>query len=89
MCKTPTLQEFLRSVKKPGLAKRRKAAQGQKPVYSDSYIIALAIYQKLARFKYTQQIVEVLSSLETDVPAPSTFAERKALLVMQIILAVK
>ena len=89
MCKTPTLQEILQSVEKLGLAKRRKAPQGRKPVYSDSYIIALAVYQKLARFKYTQQMLEVLSSLETDVPAPSTFAERKALLVMQIILAVK
>ena len=71
------------------LAKRRKAPQGRKLVYSDSYIIALAIYQKLARFKYTQQMLEVLDSLGKDVPAASTFAERKSSLVRQVILAVK
>lgn len=89
MSKIPTLEQIVQSVENLGLAKRRKAPQGRKLVYSDSYIIALAIYQKLARFKYTQQMLEVLDSLDKDVPAASTFAERKAGLVRQIILAVK
>lgn len=32
------------------LGKRKKAPQGRKPIYSDSFIIALAVYQKLAGF---------------------------------------
>lgn len=89
MSKTPTLNRIVQEVEKLGLAKRKKAPQGRKPVYSDSYIIALAVYQKLASFKYSQKMLEVLASSGKDVPAPSTFAERKAGLVMQIILALK
>ena len=89
MSKIPTLIEIVQSVESPGLAKRRKAPQGRKPFYLDSYIVALAVYQKLAGFKYSQKMLAVLSSLAIDVPAPSTFAERKAGLVMQIIAAVK
>ena len=89
MCKIPTLPKIVQMVEQLGLAKRRKAPQGRKPIYSDSYIIALAVYQKLARFKYAQQMLEVLTSLEQEAPVPSTFAERKASLLMQIILAVK
>jgi len=89
VCKTPTLKEIVQAIDKLGLAKRRKAAQGRKPVYSDSYIIALAVYQKLARFKYAQQMLEVLASLEQSSPSASTFSERKAELLSQIILAVK
>jgi hypothetical protein len=87
--KIPTLKRIVQSVEKLALAKRKRAPQGRKPSYSDSYIIGLAVYQKLARFKYSQQMLEVLASLGRKVPAPSTFAERKAGLVMQIILAVK
>ena len=89
MSKIPTLIEIVQSVESLGLAKRRKALQGRKPFYSDSYIVALAVYQKLAGFKYSQKMLAVLSSLTIAVPAPSTFAERKAGLVMQIIAAVK
>lgn len=89
MSSIPTLEQIVQAVEDIGLVKRRKAAQGRKPVYSDSYIIALAVYQKLASFKYSQKMLEVLTSLGKDVPAPSTFAERKAGLVMQIILALK
>ena len=89
MSKIPTLNQIVCRVENIGLAKRKKALQGRKPLYSDSYIIALAVYQKLARFKYAQQMLEVLASLNNEVPAASTFAERKALLVTQIILAVK
>lgn len=89
MCKTPTLTEIVQAIDKLGLTKRRKAPQGRKPVYSDSYIIALAVYQKLARFKYAQQMLEVLASLEQSSPSASTFSERKAELLSQIILAVK
>ena len=48
MSKTPTLNRIVQEVEKLGLVKRKKAFQGRKPVYSDSYIIALAVYQKLA-----------------------------------------
>lgn len=89
MSKIPTVNQIVCSVENIGLAKRKKALQGRKFLYSDSYIGALAVYQKLARFKYAQQMLEVLASLDKDIPAASTFAERKALLVMQIILAVK
>ncbi len=88
MSKIPTLNQIVGRVENIGLAKRKRALQGRKPLYSDGYIIALAIYQKLAGFKYAQQMLEVLASLGKDVPAASTFAERKALLVMHI-LAVK
>ena len=89
MSKIPTLKQTIQTVKKLGLAKRRKAPQGRKPKYSDSYIIALAVYQKLARFKYAQQMLEVLASLGQEAPSPATFSERKVLLVGHIILAVK
>ena len=89
MSSIPTLSEIVQAVEKRGLAKRRKAPQGRKPEYSDNTIIALAVYQKLARFKYAQQMLEVLKSLEQKAPAPSTFAERKVGLVMQILSAVK
>ena len=85
----PTLSEIIQTIDKLGLSKRRKAAQGRKPRYTDSFIIALAVYQKLARFKYAQQMLEVLKSAEMKVPSPSSFSERKALLIGQIILAVK
>lgn len=85
----PTLNEIVQMVEQLGLAKRRKAPQGRKPLYSDSHIIALAVYQKLARFKYAQQMLAVLVSLGQDAPSPATFSERKVGLVMQIILAVK
>lgn len=84
-----TLSEIVLRVESLALAKRKKAAQGRKPVYSDSLIIALAVYQKLAGFRYAQQMLAVLASLGTRVPAPSTFCERKAALLLQIILAVK
>jgi len=87
--KTPTLREIVQSVENLRLAKRRKAPQGRKLLYSDSYIIALAVYQKLAGFKYSQKMLDVLASLDQAVPAASTFAERKVGLVLQIILAVK
>ena len=58
-------------------------------LYSDSFIVALAVYQKLTRFKYAQQMLKVLHSVEMEVPSPSSFSERKALLIGQIILAVK
>ncbi len=89
MSKIPTLERIVQSVENLGLAKRQEAPQGRKPVYSDSYIIALAIYQKLARFKYAQQMLEVLESLGKDVPVASTFAARKARLVPQLISAVR
>lgn len=69
--------------------KRKKAPQGCKPVYSDNFIIALAVYQKLAGFRHAQQMLAVLVSLEVEVPAPSTFGERKSLLLGPLILAVK
>ncbi len=58
-------------------------------MFGDSFIVALALYQKLAGFRYSQQMLEVLASLEVEVPAPSTFSERKAALLAQVVLAVK
>ena len=89
MAHIATLSEIVQSVEGLALAKRKKALQGRKPVYSDSFIIALAVYQKLASFRYAQQMLAVLGSLGIEVPAPSTFCERKASLLTQIILAVK
>jgi hypothetical protein len=87
--KLPTLEEIVRAVEKLALARRKKAPQGRKPEYSDSFIIALAVYQKLARFKYAQQMLAVMASFGVGTPAPSTFCERKRLLLGHIILAVK
>ena len=58
-------------------------------MYSDSYIIALAVYQKLYKIKYAQAMLTLLASLEVDAPSASTFCERKQPLLGQIILAVK
>ena len=58
-------------------------------MYSDRFIVALAVYQKLARFRYSQQMLEVLASLGVAVPAPSTFCERKRQLLGQVVLALK
>lgn len=85
----PTLKTIVQVIEGLSLAKRRKAPQGRKPVYSDSYIIALAVYQKQFGFKYAQQMLAVLKSLDVDVPSASTFCERKKQLLGQIILAVK
>ena len=89
MCKNPTLEEIIQSVENLVLKKRKKAPQGRKALYSDSFVIALAIYQKLYSFKYAKKMLEVLSSLGLAVPSASSFSERKALLMGQIILAVK
>jgi hypothetical protein len=87
--KNPTLNEIIQSVETLNLKNRKKAPQGRKALYSDSFIISLAIYQKLYSFKYAQKMLEVLNSLGLIVPSASSFSERKALLIMQIILAVK
>lgn len=89
MSKIPTLEEIVQAVNKLGLTKRRKAPQGRKPVYPDNFIIALAVYQKLAGFRYAQQMLGVLGSLGVEVPSPATFCERKRVLMGQLILAVK
>jgi hypothetical protein len=87
--KIPTLKAIVQRVAHLPLAKRKKAPQGRKPVYSESLIIALAVYQKFAGFRYSQQMLAVLRSLAVEVPTPSTFSERKTQLLGQIILAVK
>jgi len=89
VCKNPTLNEIIQAVEKLSLKQRKKAPQGRTLVYSDSFIIALAIYQKLYSFKYALKMLEVLKSLGLVVPSASSFSERKALLIGQIILAVK
>lgn len=85
----PTLKTIVQVIEGLPLAKRRKAPQGRKPLYSDNYIVALAVYQKQFGFKYAQQMLVVLKSLDIDVPAPSTFCTRKQQLLGQIILVVK
>lgn len=47
------------------------------------------MYQRLAGFRYSQQMLAVLASLGVAVPAPSTFAERKALLLGQLVSVIK
>ncbi len=89
MSKIPTLEEIVQIVERLPIRKRRKAPQGRKPTFSDSFIIALAVYQKLASFRHAQKMLAVMISLGVKVPAPSTFSERKASLLAQIILAVK
>lgn len=89
MSKIPTLEEIVQAVERLPLRKRRKAPQGRKPIFVDSFIIGLAVYQKLAGFRYAQQMLAVLVLLGKDVPAPTTFCERKAVLLGQIILVVK
>ncbi len=89
MSKIPTLAEIVQAVDALALRKRERAPQGRKAKYTDSFIIALTVYQKLSGFRYAQQMLAVLASLDQDVPAPSTFAERKAGLMGQLILAVK
>lgn len=89
MSKIPTLEEIVQVVERLPLSKRRKAPQGRKPIFPDSFIIALAVFQKLASFRYAQQMLAVLGALGVDVPAPSTFSERKTQLLGQVILAVK
>ncbi len=58
-------------------------------VFSDAFIIALAVYQRLASFRYAQKMLDVAASFSVDVSAPSTFCERKRALLAQIILVVK
>ncbi len=89
MSRIPTLEEIVQVVEHLPLRKRRKAPQGRKPTFSDSFIIALAVYQKLASFRHAQKMLAVMISLGVKVPAPSTFSERKASLLAQVILAVK
>ena len=89
MRKIPILQEIVQAVESLGLKERRKAPQGRKPVFSDRFIAALAVYQKLASFRYAQKMLEVAASFGVDVPVASTFCERKQALLGQIILAVK
>ena len=89
MNKISSLNEIIQSIEKLGLSKRRKAPQGRKPVYPDSTIIALAVYQKLAKIKYAQAMLAILASLDKQVPASSTYCKRKQSLVVQIISAVK
>lgn len=89
MRKIPTLEEIIQAVERLPLKKRKKAPQGRNPVFSDSFIIALALYQKLSSFRYSQKMLEVAASFGVDVPVPSTFCERKRLLLGQIILALK
>lgn len=89
MSKIPTLEEIVQAVDALALRKRKRAPQGRKPKYADNFIIALTVYQKLAGFRYAQQMLAVLRSLGQPVPAPSTFAERKAGLMGPLILAVK
>jgi hypothetical protein len=86
---SPTLKTIVQVIEGLPLAKRNKAPQGRKPVYSDSYIIALAVYQKLYKIKYAQAMLAILASFEVDAPSASTFCERKQQLLGQIILAVK
>jgi len=43
----------------------------------------------MASFRYAQQMLAVLGALGIDVPAPSTFSERKTQLLGQLVLAVK
>ena len=89
MSKIPTLEEIVLAVDALALKKRKRAPQGRPPRYPDRFIIALAVYQKLAGFRYAQQMLAVLRSLGQTVPAPSTFAERKTALLGQLIVAVK
>ena len=89
MSKLPTLEEIVQAVNKLALTKRRRAPQGRKPKYTDSFIIALTVYQKLSGFRYAQQMLAVLGSLGVAVPSPATFCERKAGLMGQLVLAVK
>ena len=89
MRKIPTLEEIVQAVERLPLKKRKKAPQGRAPVFSDTFIIALALYQKVASFRHAQKMLEVAASFGVDVPVPSTFCERKRLLLGQIILAVK
>ena len=77
MSKTPTLNEIVQAVARLPLAKRRRARQGRKAKYSDDQIVALAVYKKLAGFRYARQMLEVLGSLGVAVPSPATFCERK------------
>ncbi len=86
MSKIPTLNEIVQAVDALALRKRKRAPQGRKPKYADNFIIALTVYQKLAGFRYAQQMLAVLRSLGQPVPAPSTFAERKAGLMGPLIL---
>jgi hypothetical protein len=87
--KLPTLEQIVQVVERLQLRKRKKAPQGRKAVFSDSFIVALAVYQKLASFRHAQKMLAVMISLGVKVPAPSTFSERKAALLAQLVLAVK
>ena len=85
----PSLQEIVAAVEALLLPRRKKAPQGRKPHYSDELIIALAVYQHLWRFRYSQDLLYWLRTHGHQVPVPSTFCERKAQLLGQVILAVK
>lgn len=84
-----SLDQLQRMVSVLMLPPRRRSVRGRKPQYSDELIIALVVYQRLWKFAFTDKMLAWLRVHGYDVPAPSTFCERKQQLLPQIILAVK
>jgi hypothetical protein len=85
----PSLSRIVTTVKQLYLPKRNRAVQGCQPHYSDDLIVALAVYQHLAGFKYANAMLDSLAKQGLDIPAESTYSERKKLLLGSVILAVK
>lgn len=83
MSNAPTLEEVVQAVDALALRKRRRALQGRPATYPDGAIVALAlaVYQKLAGFRYAKQMLAVLGSLGVAVPSAATFGERKTALL--------
>jgi hypothetical protein len=71
------------------LPPRKKAVQGRSATYSDELILAIAVYQHLWGFKYASKLLENLKAQGWQVPAASTYSERKKLLLGSVIVAVK
>jgi Transposase DDE domain len=85
----PSLSQIVTAVQQLYLPSRKRANQGCKPIFMDSFIIGLAVYQHIAGFKYANAMLDSLEKQGLDVPAPSTYSERKKRLLGSIILAVK
>lgn len=84
-----SLNEIIGLIKGLKLAFRRRDSRGRQAVYSDELIISIAIYQRMYSIKQTNSTLDLLKEQGYNVPATSTFSERKKQLLTQIILACK
>jgi Transposase DDE domain len=85
----PSLNRIVTAIVQLRLPLRKRAVQGVQPRFSDTFILALAVYQNISGFKFANAMLENLQAQGIDVPATSTFSERKKLLLGNIVVCIK